>query len=729
MANQLQFNLNINASGVAQTSQAFQSTASAIAGINEHAKKSAPLFDLSAQSIRNFGRNIQWTGQRFTMGLTVPLTLFGNQAVETFLTVNQAFTKLEMVWNGTEDQLNMLKDSAVELSNKFGMAQEDILGVFTELAKADLGKTPEEMKRLGELAAQTSAIFDVDLTESTNQLKSLMLGFELSVEDTTKAIDAMNIIADSTAASEKGIIDSLEIMSGLARTSGMSIRELAAITAVFESNNISASEGANALKFSISRLRTPTNEAIDAMADFGLILDSNDFKMKTSTEQLLEVSKKFKELKDSGDEVKFTEFNNALADLVGRRQLSRFTVLLEDMAQSTDENTKSSSEFAKALAISSDEMANAQNTARQLGVVFDSEAFKVKQMQEKYRNLQAEIGEKLLPIKLKLLEVLTKLIEWFNKLSPETQDLIIKFGAMLAAAGPVLVVFGSLVEVIGTIGWGAKGLLKLTGIMTGQFGPALSSVTGQLGGTTLEVTALQAGLVGLAASWAVDKVVEAYKEYKALQEELNGLQKSIDNNRESTSKLNEVMEKTTDPAKKERLKGIADESARMADEAQRLHDRYEGLPGVMNALVDYNRQLSEQAWSWAQGIWNGVSGLEKGATMGSNSRGGGGGGSWGIEQHSGGLIHANTGMIIPGSSPLRDRVPVMAEQGEGIMSKKAIENLLRNGTMGGRGETIVNINISPGMMIATPGEQRELARHLYDLALQDKNIRQGLLGA
>ena len=94
-------------------------------------------------------------------------------------------------------------------------------------------------------------------------------------------------------------------------------------------------------------------------------------------------------------------------------------------------------------------------------------------------------------------------------------------------------------------------------------------------------------------------------------------------------------------------------------------------------------------------------------------------------KHSGGLLHAQSGMLIGGSSPMRDRVSVMAEQGEGIMSKKAVENILRNGTTGGDSYNI-NVEIKAGTMIATPGEQREFARKLHNIITQDLSVRQGV---
>jgi hypothetical protein len=90
------------------------------------------------------------------------------------------------------------------------------------------------------------------------------------------------------------------------------------------------------------------------------------------------------------------------------------------------------------------------------------------------------------------------------------------------------------------------------------------------------------------------------------------------------------------------------------------------------------------------------------------------------KKHEGGLIHANSGMLIPGASPLRDRVPIMAEPGEGVMSRQAIENFLKTGMSKGN-ETVYNININPGTMIATPGEAREFARIIKKLLMQDES--------
>lgn len=724
-----------------------------------------------ADKLGQAGRNAQWMGQRLTFGLSLPLALFGKQAIDVALEIDKAYTDLRRVWGGNADDIDSkLRPAAIRLSNTFGLAQESIVDVFSELSKADLGKTPEEMEKLARLAAETSIIFGVDLTKATDQVKSLMLGFGFTVTETAQTIDSMNIIADKTAASEQGIIDALSIMSGLARQSGMSVRELAAITAVFESNNISAAEGANALKFSISRLRTPTNAARDSMALFGLKLDSTEFKMKTSTEQLLEVAKKFKELKESSDKTKFVEFNNALADLVGRRQLSRFTVLMEDMSRSLDDSTKSSSQFAQALDVSSDASKNAEFKLKQLEVTLGAQNIQTEIAKQKFRNLQGEIGNKLLPIYTDFLNKVAKLVAKFNDMSPATQDIIIKLGIMLVALGPLISVYGSLLQVLSltlngvvrlskgieylnalmeikavtaTTSWGAS-LASLGKFLTNPWVLAIAVAVAAIGGAIWYFTKKKESIND--TEYALRKLKSAEEEYANAQQTYNQANLSVIQSQERIEyllgKINELEAagQTTTTEYKRLVAELAVENDNLANNQQKVVQATNDVQSAQSNLSfaeSYKRKLDEISGS-AIGLAAGMqTAIEKTSALSEEQKKFANEtipiitntqqktGLIGFPRHEGGLLHASRGAIIPGASPLRDRVPVMAEQGEGIMSKKAIENLLQNGELGGSATYNFNVEIKPGMMIATPGEARELARNFYKYAVKDLTVRQG----
>lgn len=81
----------------------------------------------------------------------------------------------------------------------------------------------------------------------------------------------------------------------------------------------------------------------------------------------------------------------------------------------------------------------------------DGFANQLRMMQERVKELSADIGARLLPYGLKLLKWVGDLMDKFKTLTPAQQDMIIKIAAIAAAIGPLLIVLGSLVSAIGVL--------------------------------------------------------------------------------------------------------------------------------------------------------------------------------------------------------------------------------------------------------------------------------------
>ena len=110
-----------------------------------------------------------------------------------------------------------------------------------------------------------------------------------------------------------------------------------------------------------------------------------------------------------------------------------------------------------------------------------------------WRTIQVDvlqpIGNQLIPYVTKGINAIQKFTDKWNKLGPATQKTIVKFAAVAAAAGPVLLGFGKVSTGIGTlvsdtgkIGsvlkklTGASGFSGLAKVMTGPFGIAAAAV-------------------------------------------------------------------------------------------------------------------------------------------------------------------------------------------------------------------------------------------------------------
>lgn len=120
-------------------------------------------------------------------------------------------------------------------------------------------------------------------------------------------------------------------------------------------------------------------------------------------------------------------------------------------------------------------------------------------------DLQITLGEKLLPIIAKILEHVNNLVDRFSGLNDEQQNTIIKVGAVVAAAGPAMIVLS---KVIGGVGSLAKAVGFVAGKIAGAGGlaPALSALAGPAG---IAVAAIAAVAAGLGITYAKNEEVRA----------------------------------------------------------------------------------------------------------------------------------------------------------------------------------------------------------------------------
>jgi len=117
----------------------------------------------------------------------------------------------------------------------------------------------------------------------------------------------------------------------------------------------------------------------------------------------------------------------------------------------------------------------------------DGLANSTRMTKERMKELSAELGEKLAPIWNKVLEVGNKVLDWFNKLSDGQQKVILVIAGVVAAAGPLLIILGSLATAIAAIG--SVGLIIIA--VLAAIGGAVFLVIQHFGGLQQTVDALK----------------------------------------------------------------------------------------------------------------------------------------------------------------------------------------------------------------------------------------------
>lgn len=162
---------------------------------------------------------------------------------------------------------------------------------------------------------------------------------------------------------------------------------------------------------------------------------------------------------------------------------------------------------------------------------------KVQKLTSKLENMGSKLSSKLLPIVDKWIDKADKWIDRLDDMDDATLDNIIRIGLFVAAAGPVLKIFGKLGSAIGTV-------IKTTG----QFSQAIAVVKTGTKSTSESVNSLASGIKGLTSPFGIatlalssfavgislvsQKVKEEAKEtqsfIKSLEDSVNTRKNSID---------------------------------------------------------------------------------------------------------------------------------------------------------------------------------------------------------
>lgn len=113
-----------------------------------------------------------------------------------------------------------------------------------------------------------------------------------------------------------------------------------------------------------------------------------------------------------------------------------------------------------------------------------------------FKDSATELGEKLLPIALKVVDGVSWLVDKFSNLTDTQQQWIVIAGGVVAAAGPIIGVLGTLFSVVGPIIGAIGGAGGFTAVL-GALGSAFAVLTGPIG-------LIVAAVAGLAFAWNRD---------------------------------------------------------------------------------------------------------------------------------------------------------------------------------------------------------------------------------
>ena len=409
-------------------------------------------------------------GETLTKSVTAPLAAVGTAAIKFSSDSQNAFQQFAAATGTATDEMGKYKDMINNVyKDNFGESINDVAEAMATVNQNMSYLDDSALQRCTEYAYTLSDTFGYDVAESTRAADTLIKNYGVS------AREAFNLItqgAQSGMDYSGEMIDSINEYSVQFKKLGLDAEDMFSIFA----------NGAQNGAFNLDKVG-------DAVKEFSIrAIDGSDTTKQGFEALGMDAAKMAEKFGAGGDTAKeaFNEVIKGLASMddpvaQSTAGVNLFGTMWEDLGPQVITSMSTASDAIDKSRESVEELAN---------VKYDTLSGTLGGL---WRTIQVDvlqpIGNQLIPYVTKGINAIQKFTDKWNKLGPATQKTIVKFAAVAAAAGPVLLGFGKVSTGIGTlvsdtgkIGsvlkklTGASGFSGLAKVMTGPFGIAAAAV-------------------------------------------------------------------------------------------------------------------------------------------------------------------------------------------------------------------------------------------------------------
>lgn len=407
--------------------------------------------------IINWGKNTQWAGRQLTVGLTVPITMFGAAAAKAFMDADKQLVRLTKVYGdatkgmASSSDLQAIREQtlglATDLASTMGVAVEETLGIAADIAAT--GKEGNDLIAATNEAMRLSVLGEVDRQEAMRATISIQNVFKKDSEELADSINFLNAVENQTSTSLQDLVTGIVKAGPVVQGLGGDIEDLSLMMVAMREGGISASEAANAIKSSMASLINPTKQTQDVLNGFGIdlvgIVDRNAGDVIGTLVEL------------QGELAGLDELSRqrSIEQIFGKFQFSRINALLNNIGQ-----VGSQTQQVMAIAgMSTQELA--RNAEQELTTMTESISGKFARSLESLKANLIPVGEVFVQVGTMVLNVGNKILDIFNSLPDPVKNVFNGLMILTALAGPLIMITGVLGNFFGYIVKGISTMMAL----------------------------------------------------------------------------------------------------------------------------------------------------------------------------------------------------------------------------------------------------------------------------
>lgn len=379
------------------------------------------------KNVSGIGKKLTSAGTTLTKKVTVPLLGIGAAGIKVATDFEKGMSEVKAISGATGKDFDALRNKAIELGADTAFSSNEVAEAMTEMAKAGWSSEQIIDGMSGVLAA--AAASGEGLASVSTIVADAITGFGLKAKDSTRIADLLTQAANSGTIGISDLGESFKYIAPVAGAMGLSVEDVTTALSAMSMAGIKGSQAGTSLRTMLTRMVKPTDAVAAAMGELGISVTNQDGSMKSLDDIVSNLRTSFDGLTES-EKAKYA------ATLAGQEGMAGMLSLLNLTEEEYNEIAKS--------------MDNAGGVAEKTASIMqDNLKSKVEQLGGALESLAIKLADYVIPYLQKFVEWLTDLIDKFTALDPETQKMILKFAAIVAAAGPVLAILGKLVTGVG----------------------------------------------------------------------------------------------------------------------------------------------------------------------------------------------------------------------------------------------------------------------------------------
>lgn len=375
------------------------------------------------------GDKLTSVGTTLTKSVTVPIVGAGAAIVKLSADFESAMSKVSAISGATGSDLEALNAKAQEMGATTKFSATEAAEAFTYMAMA--GWKTEAMLQGIDGIMNLAAADGLDLATTSDIVTDALTAFGLSASDSAHFADVLAKASSAANTNVSMLGESFKYVAPVAGALGYTAEDTAVALGLMANSGIKGSQSGTALRAALTRLIDPTKDVAKAMKAYDLSMTKSDGTMRSLGDVMVM-------LRENMGNLTAAEQAQAAATLFGQEAMSGMLAIInasdEDFANLT-EQINNADGAAKQMA---DTMLN--NLSGQLTILKSS-----------LEGLALQFGEIILPYVKRFTEWIQELTLKLQELSPEQKEQVVKWLAIAAAIGPVLVILGKVISAVGTV--------------------------------------------------------------------------------------------------------------------------------------------------------------------------------------------------------------------------------------------------------------------------------------